>query len=228
MPRSPEVIVVGAGSSGCALAARLSEDPARRVLLLEAGGEGAHDPRIHLPPLSTALQVGGRDWHYRTEPQAALAGRRLRWPRGRVLGGSSATNYLVYLRGHPAVYDSWGVPGWGYEDLLPAFRRLEDHPLGPSRWHGRGGPVGVAHSGWENELVDAFIEAAHSVGIGRSDDLEGPAGEGVGRYRLTLRNGRRESAATAYLAAAATRPNLVVRTDATVARVLIEGARARA
>jgi choline dehydrogenase len=150
----------------------------------------------------------------------------MRWPRGRVLGGSSATNFLVYLRGDPACYDAWeraGCEGWGYDDVLPAFKRLEDHTLGPSAQHGEGGPVRVTSQRWQSPLVDAFLDAAAEAGLTRVEDLDDPGTGSAGRYFLTVRDGQRESAATAYLSAAEQRPNLEIRTGALVHRIAMKG-----
>ncbi|MGA9314987.1 MAG: GMC family oxidoreductase N-terminal domain-containing protein [Solirubrobacteraceae bacterium] len=222
-----DVAVVGAGSAGCAAAARLSEDPNCRVVLLEAGGDGRRDPRITVPAFAVSLHGSKRDWGFRTEAQPSLDGRRLRWPRGRTLGGSSALNYLTFLRGDPACYDGWanaGCAGWAYRDVLPVFKRLEDHDLGPSEHHGRGGPVRVsAQQGWANPLTEAFLDAAEQVGLANIEDLDNPGKGGAGRYFVTVRDGQRASAATAYLANAQLRPNLEIRTGVLAQRLLTDG-----
>lgn len=221
-----DVAVVGAGSAGCAVAARLAEHDARRVLLVEAGADGRRDPRIAIPLLFATLNGSSRDWAFRTQRQPGMAGRCLDWPRGRVVGGSSATNYLVFIRGHRAAYDAWraaGCDGWGYDDVLPAFRRLEAHPLGPSRWHGGDGPLHVEEPRSSSPLTDAFLGSAAAAGLPLTDDFDGPRPEGAGRYFVNTRRGRRETAATAYLDRAPARSNLTIRTGALVGRVLLDG-----
>jgi choline dehydrogenase len=220
-----DFVIVGAGSAGCVLAGRLTEDPAVRVLLLEAGPRDA-DPWIHVP-LGYGKLFARRDinWAYESEPEPALGGRRIFTPRGRVLGGSSSINGLVYIRGQPEDYDGWGVPGWGWRDLLPYFRKSEDQSRGANEWHGAGGPLAVSDLE-PHELADAFIAAAASLGIARNDDFNGARQEGAGYYQATARDGRRCSAAVAYLRPARKRPNLRVETNALATRVLFEGARA--
>lgn len=216
MPESePDYIIVGAGSAGCALAARLSEDPAIRVLLIEAGGRDT-DPLLHVPLMTGLLLRGGlHAWRFATERDPRLGGRSLNWPRGRVLGGSSAINGMVWMRGRPSDYDAWaqrGLRGWAWDDLLPTFRRIEDFAGGASADHGAGGPVPVTDGGAENPLLDAFVEAGIAAGWPRAADFNAPPYEGFGRYHFTIAGGRRVSAARAYLRAARGRPNLRIAT----------------
>ena len=223
-----DYIVVGAGSAGCALAARLSEDPSVRVLLLEAGPEDRHW-KIHLPPGFPELFKTRLDWAFHTEPEDELGGRRLFWPRGKVLGGSSSINAMLYIRGHRKDYDHWrdlGNPGWGFDDVLPYFRRGEHQERGVSELHGVGGPLNVAEPIHPNPLSRAFVEAGKELGWRANDDFNGPRQEGVGLYQVTQREGRRASSAVAYLRPARQRPNLEVRTTALVRRVLFDGRRA--
>ncbi|HSD61796.1 MAG TPA: choline dehydrogenase [Burkholderiales bacterium] len=224
-----DYVVVGAGSAGCALAARLSEDPAISVCLLEAGPRDTH-PLIHVPFGILWLMHSRRlNWRYYTAPQGKLGGRRLFWPRGKTLGGSSSSNAMCYTRGHPADYDAWrdqGNPGWGYADLLPHFRRAENRERGATEFHGSGGPLNVAPLRSPNPLSLAFVEAAASAGYRRNDDFSGAEQEGVGLYEVTQVNGQRCSSARAYLRPAADRPNLAVLTRAQATRVLFQGRRA--
>ncbi|MBV9096068.1 MAG: GMC family oxidoreductase N-terminal domain-containing protein [Streptosporangiaceae bacterium] len=224
-----DYIIAGAGSAGCVLAARLSADSGVRVLLLEAGP--ADDAiEIRAPAALARLFQTAYDWNYRTVPQHYAAGRSLYWPRGKVLGGSSSMNAMIYIRGHRADYDAWrdeyGCTGWGYADLMPYFRRAEDNSRGASPYHGAGGPLAVTDARYKSASCEAFVAAAHEQGAAANDDFNGPRQDGVGWYQVTQRAGRRCSAATAYLHPAATRPNLTVRTEALVTKVLIEGGRA--
>ena len=221
-----DIIIVGAGSAGCVLANRLSADGRPRVLLLEAGPRDT-TPWIHSPlgygKLFTARSV---NWSYESEPEPTLGGRRVFTPRGKVLGGSSSINGLVYIRGQREDFDDWGVPGWGFDDLLPCFIRAEDQQRGASAWHGAGGPLAVSDLPDRHELADAFIDAAQANGIPRNDDFNGATQEGAGYYQATTRTGRRISAAVGYLRPAEKRPNLHIEVDALATRVLFEGTRA--
>ena len=224
-----DYIVVGAGSAGCVLANRLSADPANRVLLLEAGGRDTN-PWIHVPVgYFKTMHNPATDWCYVTEPDPGLNGRRLQWPRGKVLGGSSSINGLLYVRGQPADYDHWrqlGNTGWAWQDVLPYFRRAEDQQHGENEWHGVGGPLAVQDKRIDRDICAAFITACEQVGIPRNDDFNGPDQEGAGYYQLTSRNGRRCSSAVAYLRPVRARPNLHIVTRAHTERVLFEGRRA--
>ncbi len=226
-----DYVVVGAGSAGCAVAARLSEDPGCRVALVEAGGR-AWNPWLHVPVgYFKTMHHPGLDWRYRTSPDAGLNGRSIEWPRGKVLGGSSALNGLLYLRGQPGDYDHWrqlGAEGWGWEDVLPLFLRSERQERGESEWHGASGPLHVSDARCRRPVCDRFIEAAGAVGIPPNDDFNGPEQEGIGYFQLTTRNGLRCSAAAAYLGPARRRPNLQIVTRADALRVRFEGGRATA
>ncbi|OFZ98406.1 MAG: glucose-methanol-choline oxidoreductase [Betaproteobacteria bacterium RIFCSPLOWO2_02_67_12] len=221
-----DYVVVGGGSAGCALAARLSEDPAMQVCLLEAGGRG----RSFLidTPILLALTVPHAicNWAFATVPQAGLDGRKGYQPRGKALGGSSAINAMVYMRGHPRDYDDWaaaGNRGWGWRDLLPLFKRNEHNERGADEYHGGGGPLNVADVRSPNPASHAFVEAGVQAGHARNRDFNGASQDGVGLYQVTQKNGRRWSAARAYLDPAANRSNLTVITSAHALRLTLEG-----
>ena len=224
-----DFIVVGAGSAGCAIAARLSEDPATRVLLIEAGGEDNHR-WIHIPlGFGKTFADPAVNWCYETEPDAGAAGRSIFWPRGKVLGGSSSINGMVYIRGQAEDFDHWrqlGNAGWSYEDVLPYFKRSEHQTRGADAWHGSGGPLCVSDVPDRHPICTAFIEAAMAVGLPRNDDFNGARQEGVGWHQTTTRQGRRCSTAVGYLRPAMTRPNLQVLTQALTEKILFEGRRA--
>ncbi len=226
-----DYIVVGAGSAGCVVAARLSEDPTVKVVLLEAGGPD-RNIWIHIPiGYGKTITDKRVNWAYDAEPDPGVNGRRIYWPRGKVLGGSSSINGLLYVRGQVEDFDHWrqlGNVGWAYEDVLPYFRRSEGR-VGPAdeSVHGRGGPLTVSDLGEAgNRLNEAYIEAAEAAGIPRNPDLNGRVQEGVGYFQVTARNGRRCSAAVAFLKPAMKRPNLRVITHALAGRVLFAGKRA--
>jgi choline dehydrogenase-like flavoprotein len=223
-----DYVIVGAGSAGCVLAARLSEDPDVEVLLLEAGGPDTA-PEIHIPAAFPAVFKSSLDWDLLGEPEPGLNGRRLYMPRGRVIGGSSSINAMIYIRGNRADYDEWaalGCEGWSYDEVLPYFKRGEDNERGADDYHGVGGPLSVCDSCSMHPLVDVILEAAVQAGHELNPDLNGEQQEGVGRFQLTQRGGWRCSAADAYLHPAADRPNLEVRTGVFVQRIVFEGNRA--
>jgi len=224
-----DYIIVGAGSAGCVLAARLSADSGVSVLLLEAGLDDDAD-EIRAPAAVNRLFQTSYDWNYQTVPQHRAGGRTVYWPRGKVLGGSSSINAMIYIRGNRHDFQGWkdehGCVGWGYEDLMPYFRRAEDNSRGASPYHGTGGPLAVTDPRYKSQACAAFIAAAQEQGAKANDDFNGPRQDGVGWYQVTQRNGQRCSAATAYLHPALARPNLTVLTDALVTNVIIEGGHA--
>ncbi len=224
-----DYVIVGGGSAGCVLAARLSEDSAARVCLVEAGP--ADDGILVKAPLGVALMVPSRshNWAFGTEPQPALNGRCGYQPRGRALGGSSSINAMIYMRGHPSDYDEWaalGATGWGWKDVLPHFLRAENNERGASALHGTGGPLNVADVRTPNPFAKMFVEAAIHAGVPATDDFNGPTQEGAGFYQVTQKNGERWNAARAYLHPAMQRPNLAVFTESSALRILFEGKRA--
>jgi choline dehydrogenase len=221
-----DYVIVGAGSAGCVLANRLSADPGKRVLLLEAGASD-WNPLIHMPAGIARLANNRRlNWNYRTEPEPALNQRRLWWPRGKTLGGSSSINAMCYIRGVAADYDGWaracGDPRWSWQQVLPWFLRSEDNTRGASAWHGVGGPLGVADLRHHNILSAVLIDAAANTGYPRNDDFNGEQQAGFGLYQVTQRDGARCSTAAAFLKPVRQRANLHVRTHALVERVLLE------
>jgi len=223
-----DYIVIGAGSAGCVVASRLTEDPHTTVLLLEAGGPDDRED-IHIPVAFGKLFKTECDWGYYTEPQLHLNNRRLFWPRGKMLGGTSSHNAMVYIRGHGHLYDRWaaaGNEGWGYADILPYFKKSQHQERGASAYHGVGGPLNVADQRDTNPLSCAFIDACIERGFPRNDDFNGPVQEGFGYYQVTQKEGRRCSTATAFLRPAMDRPNLTVTTHALATRVLFDGTRA--
>ena len=231
MANAPEydVVIVGAGSAGCVLANRLSEDRTRRILLVEAGGPD-RNLWVRVPLGVGKLLTDERYvWKADTEPQPHMQGNRLYWPSGRMLGGSSSVNGMVYARGHPAKYDAWrdsGSPGWGYEDVLPYFRKLEDCRFGDPRHRGRGGPIGVTEVS-PDAITDAFLDACVEAGYPRTADYNGEVPEGTAPLQLSVRRGIRSSAGLEYLEPVRGRRNLEVVTGALAERVLFDGRRAR-
>jgi len=224
-----DFIIVGAGSAGCVLANRLTESGRHRVLLLEAGPANRH-PWLHIPLGYGKLFTDRRfNWCYTTEPQPECHGRNVIAPRGKVLGGSSSINGLIYIRGQAEDFDHWrqlGNTGWSHDDVLPYFRRAEDNERGTDTHHGAGGPLGVSDVRDEHPLAAAFIEAAVECGYPRNDDFNGAGQEGAGFYQNTMRGGVRSSTAAAYLKPARGRSNLAVVSEALATRILFEGRRA--
>lgn len=229
LEKGHDVIVVGAGAAGATLAARLSEDPHLRVLLIEAGGK-ARGPLFSVPLMTGVLlrsQIA--NWGFSTQPQAGLNGRSLAWPRGKALGGSTAINGMVYMRGLRSDFDGWGqlgLAGWSFADVEPTFRVNENAPHAPDATMGRGGPLEVSRAPLANPLFRLWLEAAAQAGHRLSRGFNGPDPEGVGVYDFTIRQGRRASTARAFLDPAAGRPNLTVETRAEALRVQFEGGRA--
>jgi choline dehydrogenase len=226
-----DYVIVGAGSAGCVLAARLSENPDLRVLVLEAGPPDTAD-EIHIPAAINLLFKTAYDWDYQTVPQDRALGRSIYWPRGRVLGGSSSINAMIYIRGSRQDYDAWrddyGCEGWGYTDLFPYFLRSEGNARGASPYHGDSGPLIVSELRHKSALTSDFIAAARGYGLPSNEDFNGPQQDGVGYYQVTQSGGRRWSAADAYLHPASSRPNLTIVTDALVTGIEISAGRATA
>ena len=227
--QSHDYVIVGAGSAGCVLANRLSADPDCSVLLVEAGGRD-RNPLFRLPMLMGRLFHSGiYNWRYHTEPVPALHGRSLYWPRGKVLGGSSTINGMVYVRGNRHDYDRWaqmGLPGWSWDDVLPAFLRSEAHVQRDDAYHDGAGELTVCRARGANPLFDLFIEAGRQAGYPVNDDFNGAGQEGCGRYDFTIRRGKRWSTSFAFLRPVRRRRNLSVATDALTLRVLVEKGRA--
>ena len=227
-----DYFVVGAGTAGCVLAARLSEDRKNSVCLIEAGGEDRH-PFIHVPAaVAAAIARPALNWRFLTAPQPRLNGRRIPVPRGRVIGGSGSINGMVYFRGHPKDFDDWaamGNPGWSHREVVPYFIRSENNDsYVDSPYHGHDGPIRVAHIPRPNPMIAAFLEAMRTLGFKHCADFNGPDPEGYGPRQGTIRDGRRDSTATAYLRPARSRGNLTVLTDALVTRIVIDNRRAAA
>ena len=229
MANTYDYIIVGAGSAGCVLANRLSADPANRVLLLEAGPRD-WNPFIHMPAgLAKLVNFKSLNWNYSTEPEPALNNRRLYWPRGRVLGGSSSINAMCFIRGHRTDYEDWaaaGNPGWSWDEVLPYFIRSQNQARGASDLHGVGGPLSVEDLSYSNPLSEVFIQAAEQAGFAANRDFNGPAQRGFGLYQVTQRDGRRCSTSVGYLRPARSRPNLTVLTGALTVKLELTGNRA--
>jgi choline dehydrogenase len=226
---SYDYIVIGAGSAGCVLANRLSADPGNSVLLIEAGGYDRH-PLVQLPMLMGKLMHSRiYNWQYETEPEPEFGNRKVYWPRGKALGGTSTINGMIYVRGNRHDYDRWaqmGNPGWSYAEVLPFFRKSEGHAERNGEFHSHDGPLSVCRARGRNPLFDLFVEAGRQAGYPVNDDFNGAGQEGFGRYDFTIRNGKRCSTSKAFLRPVLSRPNLTVAANALTQRILIENGRA--
>src|SRR3954447_13759469 len=220
-----DYVIVGAGSAGCVLAARLTEDPDVSVLVLESGPPDVNE-NIHVPLGVMSLLRTEVDWNYYSAPEPFCSSRRIPLPRGRTLGGSSSINNMIYIRGHRADYDGWGIPGWSYDDLLPYFKRAEDNERGEDEFHGVGGALPVSDSRSKNVMGAAFVEAGIELGFPGNEDFNGAEQDGFGSYQVTMRGGMRASAADAYLHPAMERSNLTVMPYMHTHRIMFEGTRA--
>ncbi len=223
-----DTIIIGGGSAGSVLAARLTEDPTRRVLLLEAGGRDRH-PFYHLPAGFAKMTKGIGSWGWYTTPQRHMKDMVIRYTQAKVIGGGSSINAQIYTRGNALDYDEWrqaGCTGWGYDDILPYFRKAEDNDTHANRYHGQGGPLGVSQPRAPLPICDAYFAAAAQLGIPRNLDMTGEVQDGVGFYQLTQKNYRRSSTAVAYLRPAEKRANLTVITGAQVLRIVVDQGRA--
>jgi choline dehydrogenase len=223
-----DYIIIGAGSAGCVLAARLTEVSRTRVLLLEAGGRDTAK-EVHIPAAFSKLYKTGVDWNYSTEPEPYLNDRKLYWPRGKMLGGSSSMNAMIFIRGNRLDYDHWaslGNQGWAFDDVLPYFKKSQMQQRGASEYHGASGPLHTSDLRWVNPLTRAFLAAAEELGVQANPDFNAASQDGAGLYQVTQKNGRRHSAADAYLKPALARRNLTVVTQAHATRVVLENHRA--
>jgi choline dehydrogenase len=221
-----DTIIIGAGSAGCVLANRLSEDPNRTVLLIEAGPQGGHIYMRMPAAVAMAIKSPRFNWHYQTTPQKHMNDRQISTPRGKALGGSSAINALVYVRGNAYDYNNWaamGCPGWGYDDVLHYFRAAENNAFGPGAFHGTEGPLVVSHPESENLAYKAFVEAGVEMGYPYNPDNNGATQEGFGPFQLNIKDGRRWSSANAFLHPIADRKNLTIRTDQQVLGLQMQG-----
>ena len=229
MANEHDFVVIGGGTAGCVLANRFSSDPATSVALLEAGGEARH-PFIHIPLMAGLVYfMRSINWNYETEPEPHLDGRRIPWPRGKVLGGTSAINGMMYMRGNRADYDGWqalGLDGWDYGSVLPYFKRAEGHRSRRDAYHGTDGPLRINRAASQNPLYEVFLQACEALGLPRNDDFNGAVQEGVGRQDFFVDGGRRVNTGHAFLLPVRSRPNLRVVLRAHAEKLIFEGRRA--